>query len=215
MAAASDPPEAHTRDRLLDAAGEIFADHGFRDATVRDICQRANANVAAVNYHFGSKQGLYNAALREHVAAAAERHPIEPEPDADPRRRLELFVDGLLRRIMAKGESTWHGRLMMREMAEPTEYTDEHIARFVRPTMAVLDRIVRDWLGLGEDQQPELRRRLIHSCVGQVMFFWQVRQLMPRVHPELVFDEAEVRKTAGHITAVMAAALDVHVTASA
>ena len=208
MPVADESDTLDTRRRLLEAAGEVFADKGFREATVREICAAAGANVAAVNYHFGSKQALYNAALGAHVEAAALRHPIEPEPHACPRRRLLLFVSGLLRRILEKGPDTWHGRLMMREMAEPTDYTDEHVRRFVRPTMAVLDRIVVDWLGLGEGEGVELRRRMAHTTVGQVMFFWQARQMMPRVHPELVLDEAEVGRTAAHIAAVVAAALD-------
>jgi AcrR family transcriptional regulator len=51
--------EAATRERLLTAAAALFAEHGFRRVTVRDICEEASANVAAVNYHFGDKQGLY------------------------------------------------------------------------------------------------------------------------------------------------------------
>ena len=47
-----------TRERLLEAAGEVFAERGFREATVRGICKRANANNAAVNYHFGEKEEL-------------------------------------------------------------------------------------------------------------------------------------------------------------
>ena len=202
----ADSPET-TRGRLLEAAGREFADKGFAAATVRDICAAAGANVAAVNYHFGSKQGLYNATLMEHVEASAERYPLDPEPDADPRRRLRLFVGGLLRRILCKGTDTWHGRLMMREMAEPTEYTDEHVRRFVRPTLAVLDGILGDWPGLAAT--PDFRRRMAHSTVGQVMFYWHARRMLPRIHADLdLDDEAEVDRTADHIAAVVAAALD-------
>ena len=52
-----------TRRRLLDAAGEVFAEKGFAKATVREICQKAEANIAAVNYHFGDKEKLYAAVL--------------------------------------------------------------------------------------------------------------------------------------------------------
>ena len=53
-----------TRERLLDAASELFAATGFHGATVRDIAQGAGANVAAANYHFGSKETLYLDVLR-------------------------------------------------------------------------------------------------------------------------------------------------------
>ncbi len=59
-----DPQELETRRRLLDAAGEVFAENGFRGTTVRAICQRAEANIASVNYYFRDKQGLYREVLR-------------------------------------------------------------------------------------------------------------------------------------------------------
>src|SRR5580704_6501338 len=64
--AASDP----TRDKLLDVAGRIFADRGYRAATIREICIAAGANVAAVNYHFGDKLGLYTEAVHTSLRAA-------------------------------------------------------------------------------------------------------------------------------------------------
>src|SRR5580658_7522029 len=59
-----------TRDKLIDAAGTVFAERGYRSATIREICRRAGANVAAVNYTFGDKMGLYTEVLRHSVRAA-------------------------------------------------------------------------------------------------------------------------------------------------
>jgi len=67
-----------TRDRLLDAATELFAGQGFDAVSVRDIVRRAGANLGAVTYHFGSKEALYHDVIRrfaqpivDHFAAAA------------------------------------------------------------------------------------------------------------------------------------------------
>ena len=65
-----------TRQRLLEAAGEVFAERGFRAATVRVICQRAKANIAAVNYYFGDKERLYTAVLQYAFGCALERYPV-------------------------------------------------------------------------------------------------------------------------------------------
>ena len=63
--------DADTRERLVTAASELFAENGFRKVTVRDICTAAGANVAAVNYHFGDKLGLYREVLERAIAEAA------------------------------------------------------------------------------------------------------------------------------------------------
>src|SRR6516225_8210096 len=56
--------DRETRERVLKAAAQLFADRGFKKVTVRDICRAARANVAAVNYHFGDKGGLYREVLQ-------------------------------------------------------------------------------------------------------------------------------------------------------
>ena len=63
---------ADTRQRLIEAASEIFIEQGYKAAKIRDIVHRAGANVAAVNYHFDGKEGLYAEVIRQHAAQAIE-----------------------------------------------------------------------------------------------------------------------------------------------
>src|SRR5580765_7539218 len=127
-----------TRRQLLEAAGEVFAEVGFRDATVREICKRAGANVAAVNYHFGDKEALYLEVLRYTHAKALEKYPplLDVPIDAPPEKKLRAFVCSLLLRIFDKGPTAWHGKLMSREMIDPTAALDSVVEERIRP-MAV------------------------------------------------------------------------------
>src|SRR5262245_31007971 len=83
-------PADVTRRRLLDAALSVFAEHGFRRGTTREICRRARANCAMANYHFGSKAALYRAAVREALERVQRESPLAtgapPPRDADEAR---------------------------------------------------------------------------------------------------------------------------------
>ena len=79
-----------TRSRLLEAAREIFSQCGFQGATVREICRRADANVAAVNYHFGSKDGLLAEALN--FSALKTLQSANIAANTCPEMRLRLFI---------------------------------------------------------------------------------------------------------------------------
>src|ERR671918_1522445 len=99
-----------TEKRLLEAAGEIFAEVGYRAATVRQICEKAAANIAAVNYHFGDKEGLYMAVLRFVPDSHAEKYPLDVGLDlnATPEQKLRAYIQALLGRIFDEGRPGWH-----------------------------------------------------------------------------------------------------------
>ncbi len=115
-----------TQDRLLSAAYAVFAEKGFRDATVAEICKQAHANIAAVNYHFGDKESLYNACWRHGFALAMEAMPLDEGVDAtsSPQDRLRAFIHAFMRRVSDETEIGYFPRLMVKEMAEPTGALD-------------------------------------------------------------------------------------------
>ncbi|HQL53649.1 MAG: CerR family C-terminal domain-containing protein [Phycisphaerae bacterium] len=172
-----------TRQRLLDAAGEVFAERGFRLATVRDICQRAGANIAAINYHFRDKEGLYAAVLRDAHQAAHEKYPptLGLTAHATPEERLRAFVRSLLARMLDLGRPAWHGLLMAREMLEPTAAFDTFITDSIRPRYRLLAEIVRDLCPAADSD--EKRNLLANSIVGQCLHYHHARHLLARLLP--------------------------------
>lgn len=133
-----------TRARVLAAAAGLFAANGFKKVTVRAICQEAGANVAAVNYHFGDKLGLY----REVLSSAIEtlRGTTEAAREAGeglpPDEQLRVFVRVFLERAAGRGHDSWIHQLMQREMTDPTPALDLVIEQVVRPRMAYLSEVV-------------------------------------------------------------------------
>lgn len=189
-----------TRQRLLEAAGEAFAEHGFRHATIREICRRAEANVAAVNYHFGDKEKLYYAVLRQWSDAAMKKYPPTAglAEKTTPEARLGAFVRSFLFRVLDDGRPAWHGKLVAREMAEPTPVFDELVASVCRPLHDMLMCIVRDLLGNGSD--PETVRLCAGSIIGQCLFYHHSRPVIAKLTPELKLDQVGIEDLARHIT---------------
>lgn len=138
---------ARTRGRLLAASGEIFAEMGFRDATVAGICRKAGTNVAAVNYHFGSKEALYREAWRHAFAESMAAHPPDGglAADAPPEERLRAQVASLLDRVA--DESNREFRIMQREFVNPTGLLEEVMREEIRPLQQRTEKLVRRLLG--------------------------------------------------------------------
>jgi TetR/AcrR family transcriptional regulator, regulator of cefoperazone and chloramphenicol sensitivity len=155
--------DRETRERLLGAAESLFAERGFKRVTVREICLAARANVAAVNYHFGDKFGLYRTVVQGAIDAMCEttelaRHAGEGLP---PEEQLRHFIAIFLRRLLTPGHDTVH-RLMHREMHDPTPALDALVELGVRPRVEYLSGLIAAIIGSEPADQRVLR------CVASV-----------------------------------------------
>ena len=196
-----------TKARLLSAAGEIFSRKGFRRGTIRDICGLAGANVAAVNYHFGGKAGLYRELLKYAFQEDLRRHPPDLGLDtgSSPEMRLGAFIHSLFVRILGKGRPDWHGRLLAKELVEPSTALDKMVEASVRPQAERLTAIVAALLGPGAT--PCNVRLCALSVVGQCQHYVRARPIIERLYPEIGFDEAGIATLAAHVTRFSLAAI--------
>ena len=156
--------DVETRARLLRAAERLFADRGFKRVTVRDICREASANVAAINYHFGDKMGLYREVLQGAIDAVRATTEAARQAGAGcpTEEKLRRFVAVFLERVLAPGHETLH-RLIQREMDDPTLALDALVEQGVRPRVEYLASLVADMTGCKPTDQLTLR------CVGSIM----------------------------------------------
>jgi AcrR family transcriptional regulator len=192
------PRAADTRRRLLEAAGEVFAEHGFRTATVQEICRRADANIAAVNYHFTDKEQLYREVIRYAEEQSGAAHPRALPAGASSEERLHAHVEWFLLHLLDEGRPAWHGRLMGREMIEPTAALDELVAGHIRESNERLLGIVRELMG--PDASDDQVRNGAFSVTGQCLFYHHCEPVIARLHPGLTIGREQVPALADHVT---------------
>jgi AcrR family transcriptional regulator len=160
-----------TRQKLLDVACEIFAEKGFGGAKISEICRRAGANVAAVNYYFGGKDDLYVAAwkqaMQEFMATVAK-----PPEDVTPEEQLAFFIHRFIAKVLLlDGEKNHFRRLELMEMANPTGLIDEAWKEEVAPRREELLRLIRQVMG---SDVPETTIKLcelsiVNQCRGYIL----------------------------------------------
>jgi AcrR family transcriptional regulator len=191
------PESKLTNRRLIETAGEVFAEHGFHRATVRQITERAGANVAAVNYHFRDKAELYAAVLREcHCAAADLGGPCSFETGS-PSDRLRAFIAWFLGRLLHPKRPKWHGVLMAREMTEPTGSLEDLLKEVTQPQSVELRKILT---GLGADALGEERLTMLgFSIIGQCLFYVNNQPLIEAIVPRFRESPPPVEALVDHI----------------
>jgi AcrR family transcriptional regulator len=171
-----------TRLQILRAAGPIFAERGYQSTTVREICKAASANVAAVNYYFGDKEGLYLESVKLAARQQAERFPLpDRPPEISPEVRLYDFILTLLTRLLDK-DQPWQTRLMMREVLRPTSACRELVEGHMRPHFEILLQVLGELVS--PKTSPTQLRQIGFSVVGQCLHYRVSGSVISMLTPE-------------------------------
>lgn len=188
-----------TRRRLIEAAGEVFAEEGFAGATVRTIAAKAAANLGAINYHFGDKDSLYQAVIRHAVRSAfPSLFDGLPDPSLPAAQRLEMVVRRATTEALRPQERPWIVRLLQREKLAPTPIFMEYFEREIKPMcLQILPSIVGEMLGLPGDDA--VVRMLVFSIVSQFNFYRYERELVAQVYPEFFADPQMPARVVDHL----------------
>ena len=192
--AAPDP----TREKLLEVAGPIFADRGYQATTIREICAGAGANVAAINYHFGDKLGLYTEVLQQSVRAAqllAVQNALDE--NTPPEEVLRALIRSRLRSINGRNLPDWHSRLLAHEFAQPTPALRQHVDKLARPICKRLLGLIGGMIGLPPND--DNTRLCAISVVGQVLAYVLPGPLLIEIWPGLKMTPEQVERIADHI----------------
>lgn len=200
-------PEATTRERLLQAAVDVFAEKGYDQTTVREICDRAEANVAAVCYYFNTKLGLYEAVFdhlyhrllsaRRERAAAADQPPLR-QLRAFIRTRIEALFD------QTSGGSRF-GRVLTWEMSNPSPIFGELLDRYLRPETEALKQILATMVG------PPITPFALEACLFSVMaqcaFYHNANRIIRQLAPDHFTQADVVDQLVDHIATFSTAGL--------
>ena len=186
------------RNRILEAAGEIFAECGYRSATVRRICEQAGANIAAINYYFGGKEKLYSEVLRYWHEFAIRKYPslLGVSEKASAEEQLKAFIRSLLFRLLDKGKPAWFGKLMAREIAAPTKAFDHMVKEVMHPLNKLLASILQKIAGTALSEEEILRCCI--SIIGQCVYYYNAKY-MAQLFRRDVSNPEEIRRIADHI----------------
>lgn len=207
-------PARATPDRLLDAAVDLFARHGFHGTSIRDIAERAGANVAAGHYHYGSKEGLYLEVLRAQFAEVRgelERRGVS-RPSAALRRAsrrelvtlLEARIVTMLELLLGPPPSA-HGQLMLREMCDPSDAMPIIVAEFIEPQTREMEQLVGRLI---PGTSREAVSQIVFSIIGQVLFYRFTMPMTLLLRREHKYPRGFARTTARHIAAFSLHAID-------
>lgn len=194
-----------TRQTLLETALDIFAEEGFKSATVQQIADRAKANISAINYHFGNKANFYAEAVVHHMKNIMSHRPKETGYPKTPETELHEFISLRISCIAKEKPPKFIEKILIQEMANPGPVMDKMVEHVIRPNFQQLSDIMTKLLP--EDCSESEIRRHCFSVIGQCNFYLHSQPIISRLFPDIEDDQNQTGQLAEHITSVCLAAV--------
>jgi AcrR family transcriptional regulator len=191
-----------TKERILRSASLIFGTKGFKDATIRVIAQAAQVNVAAINYHFQGKEGLYRAVLEDVFHTGFTRFPatLDIGPDSDPEQRLRTFIRSMFYRLQSRegwGGMAGQGRLIARELLDPSPDFAPILDRYVKPHKDLLLSIIVDIMQINPG--PDKLMSCAISIIGQCIYYALASTVIRKVFADIFATEDNLDQLADSV----------------
>ncbi len=202
------------RYRLLDTAEELFCEHGFEGASIRDIAAAAECNVASVNYYFGGKQQLYEEVWRRHLIPMRDARiesinnvMSQDNSGADLEVLLRSFADTFVSSIVDTGRASRLSKLMAREYINRHLPASMFVDEVMMPTMTAMRKALMQTCPDIDESKILL---VVFSIIGQLVHLVHVRAMFEQGGDDLnlpVFDSTEA---INHIVKFSAAGIQVY-----
>ena len=198
----SAPPTSTTRDTLLDAAEQLFGERGYGAVGTREIAEQANANIASIKYHFGSKSELYLATVRRAMGKSDAGNvwnflkPVSSDP-VDAAAALARFIHEMLHKHLMCREPNPCCNFMLREAMEPTEAIDVVVRDYIHPYQRMLMEVIAL---IAPKRTTDELLFTASSILGQVMHYRVFRAFVERMHTQPLDEESRVEQIAQHIS---------------
>lgn len=192
-----------TQCRLIEAAGEVFAERGFHSATMKEITDRAGASLASINYHFGDKAELYAAVIRGIESEMSGLvSGLDQDFSGEPIDRIRQLIMHVVQQTLNFKPTDWEKVLMARELAQPSPAMLGLMERVIMPVNAKLAQAIAEAIGVAEsDQSVGL---LTASVIGQIVYY--LKHPVSLFHPQIP-EGLDVNEIANHIADVSIAAI--------
>jgi len=183
---------------LLEAAGQVFAEKGYGQATSKEICERAGMNAASVNYHFGGFDPLYAATLakaHDHLIAREELRDIAAR-DASPKAKLRAYIALVVGRL-ARPTASWEMRMLSREIVSRSPVHDAFLKVEIAPKMAVLRQIIGALIGAAPED-PIVGQSMLMVMSPSMILAIANRDLIAHVMPGLADGSDDIDRLIDH-----------------
>ncbi|WP_077000489.1 TetR/AcrR family transcriptional regulator [Variovorax sp. KK3] len=179
------PDGAATRALLLETAGQVFAERGYADATSKEICERAGTPMASVNYHFGSREKLYEEVLIEAHRQIVSVEELEEVTRGigDPREKMRALLQHMLSPSNREGDP-WGFRVVLREVMAPGPLAPALVEKAVKPKAKLVLGLIAQILKLPPDH-PAVQRALVFSVLPCILMLVVPKEIPRKVLPAI------------------------------